>query len=317
MHVHWKLVLSLSLLLALAAAASEAAGPAKKSTGKTAVKAPLAPTPDPISTGEVAWLDDYAEAMRQAELSRKLLMVYFFRPEGSANQQRFERESLAEVEAVEVLKRDYIAVRLPIDYQFESGGEKSTLLSHAAFSELHNRPGVAIIDFMHDAEEVNGQVVSVLPLENGKYYRFDPRHLTTLLDLPAGSLTQRMMIFAVRVHPEQPKSTTGAPDNTLFDEARDHSHHQARIRNQGHHNWGSRFARIIGLLPGGLLAKEVVAESWPNEGLVDACVDCVDSWRQSSGHWNAVRNTQIRYGYDIKKGSNGIWYATGIFGDRR
>jgi hypothetical protein len=317
MYAHWKLTLSLTLLLVGTTVLSEAAGPAKKTGGKTANSAPVAPTPDPISTGEVNWINDYAEGMRQAELSHKMLMIYFYNPEGSANQHRFERESLAEAEAVDVLKRDYIAVRIPVDYELKTGDELSPLLSHDAFSELHNRAGIVIIDFMHDAEDVNGHVVSILPLENGKYYRFDPHHLTTLLDLPAGSLTQRMMIFAVRVHPESPLSTTGDADNTLFDEARDHSHHQAQIRNQGHHNWGQRFARIIGRLPGGLLAKEVVAESWPNEGLVDACVDCVDSWRQSSGHWSAVRNTQIRYGYDIKKGSNGIWYATGIFGDHR
>src|SRR5436190_13177802 len=106
MHVQWKLILSSLFLLACTVAASEAAGPSKKATGKTAKQAQPVPTPDPISTGEVAWVDDYAEGMRRAELSRKMLMVYFYNPGGSANQQRFERESLAEVEAVEVIKRD-------------------------------------------------------------------------------------------------------------------------------------------------------------------------------------------------------------------
>ena len=63
-------------------------------------------------------------------------------------------------------------------------------------------------------------------------------------------------------------------------------------------------------------AQEVVAESWPNESLVEACVDCVDSWRQSPGHWRAVRSRHPLFGYDIKRGRNGIWYATGIFGRR-
>jgi hypothetical protein len=308
------------LVLAVAvgvASPIEAAGPAKKSARPAPRKLLPEPTPDPISSNEIDWSGDYGDAMQRAELGHKMLLVYFYNPDGSANQNRFERESLADAEAVKTLKTDYIAVRVPLDYTVSIGGEQTVLLSHSSFKELHNRAGLAIIDFLHDTEDLNGNVVSVLPLDNGKYYRFDPQHLATLLQLPAGTLTQRTMIFAVRVHPENPKSTTGAPDNTLFDEAREHSHHQARIRNQGHHNWGQRFARIIGRLPGGLLAKEVVAESWPNEGLVDACVDCVDSWRQSSGHWGAVRNTQQRYGYDIKKGSNGIWYATGIFGDHR
>ena len=58
---------------------------------------------------------------------------------------------------------------------------------------------------------------------------------------------------------------------------------------------------------------EVVAESWPDQDLMDSCVDCVASWRQSEGHWNAVKAKQVSYGYDIREGSNGIWYATGIF----
>jgi len=40
---------------------------------------------------------------------------------------------------------------------------------------------------------------------------------------------------------------------------------------------------------------------------------CVASWRQSPGHWDAVKAQQASYGYDIREGSNGIWYATGIF----
>ncbi len=85
---------------------------------------------------------------------------------------------------------------------------------------------------------------------------------------------------------------------------------------QGHHSWESRFHRINSKLPSGVVAQEVVAESWPNEGLVEACVDCVHSWRQSPGHWGAVRRRHPLFGYDIKRGRNGIWYATGIFGRR-
>ena len=77
-----------------------------------------------------------------------------------------------------------------------------------------------------------------------------------------------------------------------------------------------RVIRIGQKLPGGLSAQEVVAESWPNESLIDAAVDCVASWRQSPGHWGAVKRRQPLFGYDMRLGRNGIWYATGIFGNR-
>lgn len=136
------------------------------------------------------------------------------------------------------------------------------------------------------------------------------------MNLPEGTLTQRSMIFAVRIHPEHPASTSGQENPVLLSEATSHSQYQAQVRVQGHQGWGSRFQRILGKLlgrgePG--MPVEVVAESWPDQDLMDSCVDCVASWRQSPGHWDAVRAQQASYGYDIREGDNGIWYATGIF----
>jgi hypothetical protein len=41
----------------------------------------------------------------------------------------------------------------------------------------------------------------------------------------------------------------------------------------------------------------------------------VDSWRHSSGHWQGVSRPHRAFGYDIRRGRNGIWYGTGIFAD--
>jgi hypothetical protein len=120
----------------------------------------------------------------------------------------------------------------------------------------------------------------------------------------------------VRIHPERPQSVHGQFDGTLAVEAERHSTHQAAITVQGHHNWENRFHQISARLPGGLHAQEVVAESWPNETLVEAAVECVHCWRQSPGHWGAVRQRHPLFAFDIKRGRNGIWYATGLFGRR-
>jgi len=138
-----------------------------------------------------------------------------------------------------------------------------------------------------------------------------------LLSLPIGSLTQRTLIFAVRTHPEGPASAISDPSPLLFAETANHSTHQANIAVQGHHDWENRFHAINARLPSGLIATEVCAESWPGQPLVDAAEECVHSWRQSSGHWNSVRARHALFGYDMKRGRNGIWYATGIFARRR
>jgi hypothetical protein len=145
---------------------------------------------------------------------------------------------------------------------------------------------------------------------------YTPEQLEVIRDLPPGTPTQRALIYAIRTHPDAPASANGSFDPMLAKEAERHSLHQARIQLQGHHNWDRRFRRINAALPSGLTACEVCAESWPGESMVEAAIECVNSWRQSPGHWKAVSQACPVYGYDMKRGRNGIWYATGIFGQK-
>lgn len=256
---------------------------------------------------------DYKKAMTEASQSRKMLFVYFHDPGMTAARQAFEQRTLAQLEIREKLKR-YVLLELPTDAQITVDGKPLVLLSHPAFAEMLGRPGVAVIDLAHERADYYGHVVSTFPFSPGKYYRQEA--ISVILDLPPGSLTQRTMIYAVRIHPEGPASTQGRFHTVLAEEAQSHAVYQASIQVQGHHSWDMRFHRISSKLSNGVLPTEVVAESWPNENLVEACVECVHSWRQSPGHWGAVRRRHALFGYDIKRGRNGIWYATGIFGGR-
>jgi hypothetical protein len=235
-----------------------------------------------------------------------------FAPEEANHQQQALDAAIAAREPWQSMLRRFVLCRVPVDNHIQVRGEPIRLLSHGAFGEMHNRPGIAVVDLASVGEPFYGHVVSAFPFMNGKYYRWRTDHFRAVLDLPAGTITQRTMIWAVRTHPERPASTNGAQDSSLADAARSHSQHQASIGVQGHHNWEGRFHRLRRLLGGGL-PVEVVAESWPGQTMIDSCVDCVASWRQSSGHWSAVRSPQSRFGYDIRRGRNGIWYGTGIF----
>jgi hypothetical protein len=256
---------------------------------------------------------DYRKAMQEAAEDRKMLFIYFYEPGPNAARQAFETLTLADEGIQEKLKR-YVFLKVPRDASIELDGKTISLLGHPAFAEMLGRQGVAVVDLVHVRADYYGHVVSTFPFTKGKYYRKEG--LSIILDLPAGTLTQRTMIYAVRIHPEAPASTQGQFHSVLAEEAKLSSNHQASILVQGHHSWDARFHRINAKLPNGLMAQEVVAESWPNENLVEACVDCVHSWRQSPGHWGAVRSRHPLFGYDIKRGRNGIWYATGIFGQR-
>jgi len=274
-----------------------------------------------ILTNQVRWQSDYFEAYRMAEQGHKMLLIYFC--DNAAKQNVAGQpipldpvDSALSIAASRAKLDNFVLVRLPVDASVPVDGTPSRLMDHAAFADLRGGPGLAIIDLAHADESYYTYVVSVCPFTPGKYYHFEPEHVLALLDLPEGTITQRTMVFAVRIHPERPASSEGTANPVLTDEAESHSRYQASIQVQGHHQWEGRFHRIRSRLfgrgtPG--MPAEVVAESWPNENLIDSCIDCVDSWRQSPGHWSQVHAQHVGYGYDIQRGANGIWYATGIF----
>ena len=220
-----------------------------------------------------------------------MLVVFFFDPADESSR-RFETETLGDAAVVQRLKKDYVCLRLPLDAQVSVEHDDVTLLKHAAFEEMLRRPGIAILDFAHAEAELHGYVVSAFPLTSSLQYT--PTQMGVILDLPPGTLTQRTLIYAVRIHPECPGSASGQFEGHLAEEAQSHSENQARMRLQGHHAWETRFHRINCILPAGLTAREVCAESWPGQGLVEAAIECVRCWRCSDGHWSAVRRTSSR-----------------------
>jgi hypothetical protein len=269
---------------------------------------------EPLGVPGLTWHDDYRQAMQAAFEQQRNLFMLFCEPNSTATQRAFEQQALADSRNREKLTRDFVLAKLPTNAKITSGGKSVELLKHPAFAEMLGRPGMAVIDLEHPQANYFGHVVSTFPFAPGKYYKRPV--LSVVLNLPPGTLTQRTMIYAVRVHPEAPASTQGQFHRVLADEANRQSDYQAAILVQGHQNWESRVHRISTRLPSVSSPQEVVAESWPSESLVDACVDCVDSWRHSPGHWEAVRSRHSLFGFDIQRGRNGIWYATGIFGHR-
>jgi hypothetical protein len=260
--------------------------------------------------GATFWYDDYARATAAAQRQGKMLFIYFCDPGGACDCNRFKSETL-EDDLVRAKLRDYVCVELPLDASITEGGEQIVLLKHGAFKEMLGDPGIAIVDYMHDDPQLYGAVVSTFPITRRLWYT--PEKMAAILDLPAGTLTQRTLIYAVLTHPDKPASAKGEASPYLFEEAQKQSQYQADVRVQGHHFWESRFHRISARL-NGLSAREVCAESWPGENLVEAAVECVRCWRSSAGHWSAVSGRQRVFGYDMKRGANGVWYATGIFG---
>jgi len=262
----------------------------------------------------LAWHDNYRDAVIEARRENKMLLILFC-AKGDASRCDCLCDDVLGNPEVHAKLKDFVRLRVPLDATIRQQGKDVTLIEQSAFAEMLGRQGIAIIDFAHKDAEYYETIVSCFPILNGEPYSVEKT--LVILGLPPGTLTQRTLIYAVRIHSERPASTDGRFHPALAEEAESHSCHQAQIRLQGPHNWEERFHRINRRLRHRMTASEGCAESWPGEGLLQGAIECVRCWRLSSGHWSAVRGRHRCYGYDMKRGGNGIWYATGIFGTRR
>jgi hypothetical protein len=289
-----------------------AATEAATSDAETTTPAAVEPAPEFVSAGGVDWYVDYYSAYRAAAAEKRFLLINVVPTTMSSAQQSAENFIAQSGRLQEQLKH-VVRLRVSCDATISVEGQTRRLLSFGSFAELSGGSGFVLIDLCNTSESYYGHTVSVLPYAGGKYYHFRPDYLSTILSVPAGTLTQRTMIWAVRIHPERPQSTGGMHHPTLADGAMQQASYQANAGQQGHQNFETRFHSLSAAAGSGV--SEVCAESWPGQNMIDSCIDCVDSWRHSSGHWQGVSRPHRAFGYDIRRGRNGIWYGTGIFAD--
>src|SRR5207249_4147670 len=154
-------------------------------------------------------------------------LVIYFRPD-----ERLD-EALKQKEIKERLSR-FVFLQVPPSYRFE--GER--LLDVGALDEMMGRPGLAVIS-THNQELPNYmEAISVHPFV-GSHYGWVPDYgaeeVAVILDLPPrATLTQRSMIYAIRVHPERPRSVHGLLHPSLLNHAEQHSRRQASQGRQHH-----------------------------------------------------------------------------------
>jgi hypothetical protein len=264
-----------------------------------------------LTAAEPTWHTDYDRATQLAIHEKKDQLIYF------GDDERLD-QVFQDAEVRDKLKQ-FVCLKLPVDCQFNG----KRLLDHPALSEMMGRPGLVVVSYHDDQLPFYQEVVSAHPLVGSRYHwvpSYGVEEVKTILDLPAdGSLSQRSMIYAVRVHPERPRSVYARLHQAFLNHAQRHSQRQARMQNQ-HHADIIAAAHVFESEVGRMLApSEVVAESWGTfvggENVLEAAFSCVDAWRHSSGHWGAVSRNHSYFGYDIARGANGTWYATGIFAD--
>jgi hypothetical protein len=223
---------------------------------------------------------DYYHAYREAQRSGKMLVIDF----GTG----------FDFNTVDAKKLDgFVLCRVPVDYTIKTEGMQARLIDSPAFDCLQKQPGIVVVDLQEKTHF--GETISVLP------QRYSAAgYVDALFDLPVGSITQRTLTWAFRVHQERPACTQGVADPTLMQHADRQSTVQAQSNSMFH---SSNF-------PGSF---EIVAQSGSGGGnLADVAIELVNTWRGSAPHWGAATTAWSRYGVDMQS-NGGSWYATGVF----
>lgn len=264
-----------------------------------------------IKIGDLEWHTNYTAAYKQARDERKMLFLFFRDEQKPQLGDIYLNDVLTNADLYEPLS-DVVRVVLSVETERplripEEPG--LTLLSHSAFKFMYGRQGIAVIDLTDPESDLYGHVVSAHPFSPGKHYT--TRGTKLVLGLPTGTVTQRALIYAVRLHPAAPVSTTdGKCHGFLCEQARQSSKLMATYEAVGHHDWGFRSGEIA--VKTGKSAQEVAAVSG-NRSLIDAAIEVVDMWYGSPAHWSIMSSPATIFGYDLVRAPSGNWYGTGIF----
>lgn len=264
-----------------------------------------------MTVAQPSWHEDYDKATDAAIAEKKDLVLYLHRDD--------ELSTVFNNAEVKEKLKGFVCLKLPLDFKV---GDKR-LVDYPALEDMMGKPGIAVISYQDKKLPTFATAISCHPLVGSRYRwapAYGPEQVKIILDLPSyATLSQRSMIYAIRVHPEVPQSVYCTCHPAFLEHAERHSRTQASSLRQHHANLGFVMGSLRSKVERGFSgAQEVVAESWGTvvggENVLEAAFSCIDAWRGSPGHWGAVSGRHLYFGYDIARGSNGKWFATGIFG---
>lgn len=240
------------------------------------------------------WHDDYFTAYSQAEQEGKLLFIFFRDEKQPLVADSYQHTVLTDEILTEPLAK-VVRVVVPTDIRIPETNE--LLLEHPAFAHQAQRQGIAILDLTDPQSNLYGTVISAHPFKSGRH--LTARSTKIVLELPRGTITQRSIIYAARVHPRRPAGAQGRATVKLLTFAKDHSHTMARSSSMYHSNYGG---------------MEIVANIGPQGTIIDTAKSLINMWYHSPAHWNILSGKHGGFGLDMQRSRNGHWYATGVFG---
>lgn len=317
-----RLMLSGVVYFAIASIAMAFAEPVEKTTvDATAVDTTVTATtiqPEPAidevvkrTIGSLDWHTDYKLAYREAKAQKKFLLVYFRDEAQGTFYDSFEKNVLADATAKSELER---VVRVVVPSSSTDYGRKlkndsrERLLDHPSFSFMYRTAGLAMIDLASQEKGLHGHVVSAHPLMSHRSESAGT--LRVLLTLPPGSVTQRAMIYAMRIHHSRPLGASHGAFSGYVGYLANHHSILMTSYGVGHHDWGNRANQVQAAT--GRSPTEVAAATG-NSYLLDAAYQLITQWQNSPTHWGMMSPPASVYALDMVQSPSGGWFGTGIF----
>jgi len=302
----------------------------------------------PYHTSAVDWETDSDYAMERAKIASRRLLIYLYTDQDSPTLLETTHETYVQKgnarfrQLTEVMPSEqvplpiasacrefdtvvlddplvrssldwYVLLKLPMNAKVTAeDGSETPITSLPGFEHMAGHPGLVMIDFASRDTPYYGQVTGILPFWRGVCPTAEQTEI--FLNLPPGTLTQRTLTYAVRIHPDKPLSSNGEALPLIGQVATKHALYQAETGVMGHQNFGTRSHNVVEALGGGM-PSEICAESWSDESMFEGAIGCMRAWRNSSAHWAIARKNHRFYGYDMAKGKNGAWFAVGFFID--
>ena len=281
----------------------------------------------PQNTAPIPWETDFEHARKTAESASRCLLVYLYADDNTELPGAvFPLPTVSVCREFDTVVLDddfvrsglsqYVPVKVPMDTKITNEyGTKMSIYSLRGFEHMLQHPGLVVIDYSSREKPYWGEVVGILPFMRGGVECPTAKQTAAFLNLPPGTLTQRTLTYAVRIHPDQPLSSDGEPMPVVMQTATDHAVFQAEKGVLGHQNFSTRSQKVKEVLGGGS-PSEICAQCRSGEPLFEGAIACMRLWRNSSAHWAIGRKSHKYYGYDmVLSEKNGCWYGVGFFID--
>lgn len=263
--------------------------------------------------GDLSWHTEYSTAYRQARDEHKQLLLFFRDEKDLLTAGQLEANVLSKPELKPVLSKFVLAAiptttMAPLGKDAKPEDKPVRVLDYNAFVHMHKQAGLAIVDLVDEKDHLFGKVVSAHPFSSNTLTNV--ASVKVMLELPRGTITQRVLTYVLRTHPEQPASVWGQGNAVLFEQCRVASQLMVNYGSVGHHDWGNRSA-LVGSHFGN--SPMEVASIGGGATLFEAAHSAVSVWRGSGVHWGMMITPNRFFGYDMVQAANGTWFANGLF----